>query len=442
VSLEGAHRLTPPSSTPSLPERDLGSLSLGQVHSRIPLNGVIETTFRCNLRCVHCYVNEAAGDAAEIARELDTERVLKLVDEIADQGCLFLLLTGGEVLIRPDFEQIYLRAIHRGLLVTVFTNGTMITERIADLLAEHPPLMVEVSIYGNTRETYERVTQIPGSFDKCRSGIELLIARAVPTKLKTMALTINQHEIVDMEAFAKELGTTFRFDGFLNPRVDCGANRNGELQLSAEQIVALDLADEARMQEYKEFCERSCQPQEGAANEYVYSCGAGENSFTVDPYGNLQMCQLSRRHSFSLKDGAPFTEGWNEYFPKLRARKWQHNDACRKCNLMSLCGNCPGAAEMETGDVEGMIAHFCEITHLRASAVMGERSGHLRDATCCLGNGKLAQAPEGSVDLSHPAGCGSSCGTNGGPSKGETLIQLQVRKPKPPTGGGLPLRAV
>ena len=423
-------------------EKDLGSLTLGRVQSRVPLNGVIETTFRCNLRCVHCYVNEAAGDAAETARELDTERLKKLIDEIADQGCLFLLLTGGEVFVRPDFEEVYLKAIERGLLVTVFSNGTMITDRIADFLAEHPPLLVEVSIYGYTKETYEKVTQVRGSFEKCRAGIERLVARGVPTKLKTMALTINQHEIADMSAFAKELGTTFRFDGFLNPRVDCGANRNGELQLTPEQVVALDLANEERMLEYKEFCERMCQPQEGASNEFVYSCGAGENSFTVDPYGHLQMCQLSRRHSFSLKDGAPFTEGWNEHFPKLRARKWQHNDVCRRCNLMSLCGNCPGAAEMETGDVEGMIAQFCEITHLRAHAAMGERSGHRRDATCCLGHGQLAHAPAGSVDLSHPAGCGSSCSISVNTAKDEPLIRLQVRKPRPSSDAGLPLRAV
>ena len=182
------------------------------------------------------------------------------------------------------------------------------------------------------------------------------------------------------------------------------------LQLTPEQVVALDLEDAARMEEFRKFCERSCQPEEGAEAEFVYTCGAGETSFTVDPYGNMQMCQLSRRHSYSLKDGGEFKEGWNEFFPRLRSRKWQHNDACRKCNLMPLCGNCPGAAEMETGDIEGMIPHFCEITHLRAHAVMGETSGHRRDATCCLGHGKLAAEPERSIDLSHPAGCGS-CGS-------------------------------
>ena len=110
---------------------------------------------------------------------------------------------------------------------------------------------------------------------------------------------------------------------------------------------------------------------------------------------------------------------------------------------MPLCGNCPGAAEMETGDIEGMIPHFCEITHLRAHAVMGETCGHRRDATCCLGQGKLAAEPESAIDLSHPAGCGS-CGSsvkaeNGSP---EPLIKLQVRRARPQPSPALPLRAV
>lgn len=425
-------------------EKSFGALSFGAKGARAPLNGVIETTFRCNLRCIHCYVNEAPGDAQEIARELDTPRLLKLVDEIADSGCFFLLLTGGEVFVRPDFAEVYLHAVKRGLLVTIYSNGTLVTERIADLLAQHPPMLVEISVYGHTKATYEAVTQIPGSFEKCRAGISRLMARGVPVKLKTMALSVNQHEVGDMERFAEELGTTFRFDGLLNPRVDCGANRNGQLQLTPEQVVALDLDNPKRMADLKDLCDRMCQPEDTGVAEFVYTCGAGENSFTVDPYGNLQMCQLSRRHSFSLKDGGEFTEGWNEFFPRLRARKWQHNDVCRRCNLISLCGNCPGAAEMETGDIEGMIPHFCEITHLRAHAVMAETSGHLKDATCCLGQGKLAAQPEVTVDLSHPAGCGSCSSSVALPvSKAEPLIQLQVRRPRPNRASlSLPLRAL
>jgi MoaA/NifB/PqqE/SkfB family radical SAM enzyme len=96
---------------------------------RIPVQGMIETTFRCNLSCAHCYVNKKASDVAAQARELSFERLSALIDEIVDAGCLSLVLTGGEPLIRPDFPALYVHAIQRGLMVTVFTNGTLIIVR-------------------------------------------------------------------------------------------------------------------------------------------------------------------------------------------------------------------------------------------------------------------------------------------------------------------------
>jgi radical SAM protein with 4Fe4S-binding SPASM domain len=386
---------------------------------RIPIEGTVETTFRCNLSCVHCYVNQPAGDAAERARELPLERLKSLVDEVVEAGCLNILFTGGEVLVRADFPDLYLHAIRRGLLVTVFTNGTMLTDRIADLFDEYRPAAVEITLYGMTRETYDRVTQVPGSFDKCLAGIERLVSRGVPLKLKTMALSWNRHEVDSMREYAQGLGLPFIFDGLLNPRVDCGANRNGELQLSAEQLVALDLADPERMADFRDFCARFV-PAPGdvaAPAEMVYQCGAGQTAFTIDPYGHLQMCQLSRKASFDVRE-APFDDGWNGLFPRLRERRWQTQSICRTCNLISLCGSCPGAAEMETGSIEGIVPQFCEIAHLRAFEVMGESCGHRRDATCCLGRGA------GTAEVRSSGGCGGGCGGDPAPQK---LIPLRVR---------------
>lgn len=426
LSEPGVAAVASPVAIPDLPFPELRQ-RLRIDERRIPIEGTIETTFRCNLGCAHCYVNEAVGDREVRERELSLERLKTLVDEIVDAGSLFVLFTGGEVLVRPDFPELYVYAIRKGLLITIFTNGTLITDRIADLFDEYRPETIEISLYGMTRETYEKVTQVPGSYDKCLAGIERLLARGLPVKLKTMALTWNQHEIPAMETFARERGLPFRFDSLLNPRVDCGANRNGELQLSAEQAIALDLQNPERLQELREFCEKFTRIDAERDTEFVYTCGAGQSAFTVDPYGALQMCQLSRRQSFDLKAGA-FDTGWNEYFPALRARKWQKNSVCRKCSLMSLCGSCPGAAEMETGDIEAMVPQFCEITHLRADAAMGEASGHRRDATCCLGEGRLAAQPAAAVAIHMDSGCGS-CGS----ARPETpaLIPLDALRPRP-----------
>jgi radical SAM protein with 4Fe4S-binding SPASM domain len=418
------------SSIPEVPFSDLRD-RLDLEARRIPIEGTIETTFRCNLACAHCYVNEPVGDFAVRDRELTTERLKALIDEIVEAGCLNVLFTGGEVLVRPDFPEVYLYAVRKGLVVTVFTNGTLVTDKIADLLDEYRPSAVEITLYGMSREVYERVTGVPGSYDKCIAGIQRLVARGVPLKLKTMALAWNQHEVRAMQEYARGLGLPFIFDGLLNPRVDCGANRNGELQLSAEQLVSLDLQDPERMQEFREFCASFVPPpEETVESERVYQCGAGQTAFTVDPYGRLQMCQLSRRSSFDLREDR-FARGWGEFFPALRARTWQTRSVCRSCNLISLCGSCPGAAEMETGDLEGMVPQFCEVAHLRAHAVMGESCGHRRDATCCLGHGRLAREGGAEAERATRGGCGSCA--HGAPEASPaapTLIQLQRRPPR------------
>ncbi len=383
---------------------------------RLPITGTVETTFRCNLNCVHCYVNQPVADRAARAKELTTERLKGVIDEIAEAGCLSLLLTGGEVLVRPDFREVYLHALFRGLQVTVFTNGTLVTERIALLFDEYRPASVEITLYGITRETYERVTRLPGSFDRCLAGIRRLVERKIPLKLKAMALTWNVDEIPRMRAFAQELGLPFAHDSLLNGRVDCGSNRNPELQLSPEKAVALDLDDPEAMRRYR-FALAGFEAGETPEADRVYTCGAGEIAFTVDPTGQLQLCQLSRRSGFDLSTGT-FARGWNEHFPRLREKRWQSNSVCRRCSLVSVCGSCAGAGELEHGDPEKVVAQFCEITHLRTWAVLGEASGHRRDASCCLGGGGTASLPE------QAGGCGS-CGQ--AQAAAPALIQLQRR---------------
>ena len=402
--------------SPSIPEITLGDLmaEMDAEARRIPLQGTIEPTFRCNLSCVHCYVNEPAGAADVRDRELSTERVKALVDEIADAGCLSLLLTGGEVLVRRDFPEIYLHALARGLRVTVFTNGTMVTDEIADLFDRHRPVSVEITLYGMTAGTYDRVTRVPGSFARCLEGIDRLLARGIRLKLKTMALTWNAHEIPAMREFARARGCDFQHDGMLNPRVDCGASRNGELQLTPAQVVALDLDDPEQARILKQACDEALAaaavPAAGPADDHVYSCGAGRNTFTVDPYGSLQLCQLSRRNGFDLRAGT-FDEGWNEHFPRLRARTWQSNDVCRRCSLISVCASCAGAAELEHGDPEAIVAHACKVTHLRAHAFASAVPGHRADASCCLGAALAAAAKVAGAPSDAPSG---ACGSGGG----------------------------
>jgi len=331
---------------------------------RIPISGSIELTTRCNLHCVHCYINTPAADPDALARELDTKTLCTVLDQLADEGCLWLLLTGGEPLLRPDFLEIYTYAKRKGFLITIFTNGTALTPRVADHLAEWPPFCVEITIYGRTEATYERVTGVRDSHRQCIDGINELIKRQIPLKLKTMVLTVNKDELWDMKHYAEKLGVEFRFDPVLNVRLD-GDRAPAAFRIPPQEVVKFDLADEQRLKGWREFCERFWGPPH--APEYLYQCGAGLTTFHIDPYGFLSACMMARLPRYDLRRGS-FHEGWHDFLQEVRTQPGSRQTKCKTCDLISLCGQCPGWAQIEHGDQEAPVEYLCEIAHARAAA--------------------------------------------------------------------------
>lgn len=331
---------------------------------RIPVGGSIEVTARCNLRCVHCYINLPFGDNKARERELKTTEWFSLIDQIAEEGCLWLLLTGGEPFIRPDFLDIYTYAKKKGLLIALFTNGTTITPHIADYLSEWRPFSIEVTLYGSTKETYENITGVHGSYERCMRGIDLIMNRDLPIKLKSMIMTLNKHEVWDMKKYAERLGTDFRYDPLLNMRLD-GDQKPENFRITAQEVVEMDFADEKRMQVMRDSCEKFFGPP--PRPEYLYQCGAGKISFHIDSSGLLSACMLSRLPNFDLHHGC-FRDGWHVFLSKVLEQKWSQDTPCKKCDLISLCGQCPGWAQMEHDDQEKQVAYLCQIARRRAKA--------------------------------------------------------------------------
>jgi radical SAM protein with 4Fe4S-binding SPASM domain len=339
------------------------------MRGHLPLSGTIEVTRRCPLTCVHCYNNLPMSDHEASSTELTYEEHCRILDELADAGCLWLLFTGGEIFARRDFLDIYTYAKKKGFLITLFTNGTLITARIADYLAIWRPFAIEITLYGRTKETYERLTGIPGSFEKCLRGIDLLLERKLPLALKSVAVTVNVHELHDMQEFAAERGVLFKFDGMMNPRIDCSQSPLA-VRLTPEDCVALDLEDEQRVSEWKVIAREfqgPANPPERA--DEVYHCGGGVSSFAIDPQGGLSICVLSQVDKFSLRTGS-LRDGWEGALRQVRARKTRTVTKCTMCELKSsLCGMCPANGELENGDPESPVDFLCRVAHLRAYAL-------------------------------------------------------------------------
>ncbi len=353
---------------------------------RVPLQVSIEVTRRCPLECLHCYNNLPMGDMEAKRREMSKEEHFRVLDELVEMGCFWLLYTGGEIFARKDFLEIYTYAKKKGFLITLFTNGTIMTEEIADYLTEWPPFAIEITLYGRTRETYEALTAIPGSYDRCLRGIRLLKERKLPVKLKTVATSVNKHEVVAMQQFAEEeLGVNFKFDGQVNPRIDCSQSPLA-VRLTPEEVVALDFHSQKRANEYRRLAERDLQrPPNLSQSKTMYACGGGMNSFAINAHGEIGICLISQQETFSVR-AASVQSVWEESLHRLRSRQRTRLTKCIECRIQSLCGMCPANGELENGDRESPVEFLCNIAHLRAAALGVEVPAHGECEFCSGGS--------------------------------------------------------
>jgi radical SAM protein with 4Fe4S-binding SPASM domain len=336
---------------------------------RAPVEVSIEMTRRCPLDCLHCYNNLPMGDQEARLSEMTFAEHVALLDELVSAGSMWILYSGGEIFARKDFLEIYTEAKKRGFLITLFTNGILINERIADHLAKYPPFSIEITMYGATRETYEALTQVRGSFDRCMRAIDLLLERKLPLKLKTVPTSINQHEVYEMKRYAESRGVEFKFDPLVNPRIDCSQSPLA-VRLSPEEVVALEFYDTRRQNDYRKMAEDDLAVgvKEVGSDATRYFCGGGVNGCAVDPTGTMTICVISHQQGYNIREGS-FREGWEGRIQEIRAQKKTRPTICDRCQIQSLCSMCPANGELENGDPEAPVGFLCQVAHLRAYAL-------------------------------------------------------------------------
>jgi len=357
------------------------------LNERIPITGSFEITHRCNLKCVHCYL----GDQQEIREhhqdELSTNQVKAIFDEVVDAGMLNMSITGGDPMMRKDFPELYTYLIRKGVLVTVFSDAVLITDKIIALFLRYQPRTVEVSVYGATEETYEKVTQVKGSYLKFRRGIDKLKENGLRFILKTVLMTVNKHELVAMEALADEYDVAFHYDSAIFPCVPHEDNQGNSnlkkgsvlvdfpefnmaanpvmdplgLRVSPEEIVDIDFSTAQRQDKWLGIYDHE---KDKAFSDKLFQCGAGLTGFHVDPYGLLHPCVITESISYDLKKGS-FSEGWAGEMAGMRETVADDEYECNSCEARPICGGCPGVFELENGSPHKKSAYMCETTQLR-----------------------------------------------------------------------------
>ena len=345
---------------------------------RVPLDFYLEITARCNNNCSHCYINLPAGDMQASQKELSLAEISDIADQAVELGALWCLLTGGEPLLRSDFKDIYLSLKRKGLLLSVFTNACLVSEEHIELFKRYPPRDIEVSVYGASEATYERVTRKPGSYAAFRRGLDRLLDTGIKIKLKAMALRSNVHELPQIAAFCRDHSSeSFRFDPLLHLRYDQDPIRNAEIKterLSPEEIVAIEMADDERSIALKNNCDSLIFSDPGHHQcNHIFYCGAGNGSFTVSYDGIFRLCADLWHPDcvYDLRKGN-LADAWFNLVPRVRDQQSNNPEflnKCRDCPIINLCLWCPAHAHLETGEMDDVVPYFCQVAHARAAAL-------------------------------------------------------------------------
>ena len=345
---------------------------------RVPLDFFLEITARCNNNCRHCYINLPAGDAEALRNELTLEEISDIADQAVELGALWCLLTGGEPLLRKDFFDIYLTLKKKGLLLSLFTNACLVNEEHIKFFKKYPPQYIEVTVYGITEETYERVTRKPGSYEAFQRGLDLLLDSGINIRLKAMALRSNVNELSEIASFCRERSNnSFRFDPLLHLRYDQNPIRNNEIReerLTPDEIVAIEQADDIRAESLKKNCDHFIFPESRHYQcNHLFHCGTGNGSFVVSYDGIFRLCaDLWHPDTiFDLRKGS-LAEAWNKLVPRvrdMRSNNPEYLERCRNCPIVNLCYWCPAHAYLECGQLDCWVDYYCQIAHARAAAL-------------------------------------------------------------------------
>ena len=311
-------------------------------------------------------------------RELTTTQVKFVIDKIYDSGAIWLCFTGGDPLTRPDFLDIYSYAKDKGFLITIFTNAYSMSKRIANYLKKRPPFVIEITLNAISKKLYEFISQIKGSYDKTTEGLNLILERNLPLKIKTQMTKDNLKELPKIKEFIEKLGLNFRPSAFLHARLD-GDLFPCSLRIRPEEVIRLDRRVD--LDSIKEECgstDNQANEQNGLnehngnnrlnvlnkRNDYLFRCAiGGGDGIHIDPYGNIIPCNCIREPKMNLLKES--IEGARRnILDWVRGRKVNADSKCKNCSIKDLCYNCSGKALLETGNLEGQSEWCCELAHL------------------------------------------------------------------------------
>ena len=312
-------------------------LMLQAARHNIPVDVSIELTHHCNFRCRHCYIPDFSAPDL-----LSTERLLRLLEELADAGTLFLTLTGGELFLRPDWLTVARRARELGFALRLFSNGTLIDDDVADRIAALPAA-AEISLYSMDEATFEEITRRRGSLAKTLGGIERLRERGVEVLLKTPMMTLNADHLDDVAAYAERVGAGFHASPTIMARKD-GDLTPLRVRVPQEELIP-----------HFGGPHLGCHiPQEETGGQEGPLCAAANRYCNITSSGDVMACNILPGSGGNVRERS-FRDVWESspWLNQVRSIRRADLHTCKSCSKLSYCGRCHAQALAEDGDLYG-----------------------------------------------------------------------------------------
>ena len=332
--------------------------------TRTPANGSIELLPLCNMNCAMCYVRLSREEMEKKGRMRTADEWLEIGRQMQKSGVLFLLLTGGEPLLFPEFKKVYLGLREMGMILTINTNGTLIDEEWAAFFGAHRPRRINITLYGTEEETYRDLCHYPGGFEKTIRAIRLLREHGVDVKVGGSLTKENAKDldkILDME---EKLQVPVRIDTYMMPAerersapFDMQARLNPE-DAARARVHALkrEMGPELFLQYVRQSIEQAEREQTEPAAPRPVTCMAGNCSFTINWQGEMRPCVIMTEPAISVFE-VGFEKAW-QYIVE-ETDKIFLNSRCSVCRLRHLCRTCAAAALLEEGSYDSVPEYLC-----------------------------------------------------------------------------------
>ena len=343
---------------------------------KIPLSGSLELTPLCTMDCSMCYVRLSHEELQKRGTVKSAEEWLALAEQMKNAGTLFILLTGGEPLLHPEFRKIYLGLRKMGMIVTLNTNGTLIDEKWANFFFQNPPRRVNISLYGSNELTYEKVCHYKEGYQKTIRAIRLLKDRGIQVKINGSLVKANAGDLEEIVKTAKELETAVNVDTYMYP-VKKGVKED-EVRLSPEeaavrrvQFLKLYLTEEEFRQRSQMEIALGDEPEQEEDSLPGMRCQAGRSSFAVSWDGMMAPCVMLKEVGRIPVQEYGFQRSWQQIVE--RTEQIRSGRICQDCRMRGICQVCAASALHEEGSYWKKPEYICRYTKKYLEEMRKER---------------------------------------------------------------------